>query len=273
MPSLTGEQVEQLLPRLKALFYAAGSVQGFARPFLSRGVKLVSAWRANAVAVSEFTVAQIILSAKGYFRNTREYDGSEAGFRDAFSGHGAYGETIGVLGAGAIGKRVIELLRNFHFHVLVWDPFLSERDATEMKVEKTTSLTDLFSRAYVVTNHLADKDETAGLLVGDLFTAMRPNATFINTGRGRTVDEPGLVRVLTDRPDLTALLDVTFPEPAGSRAAIMHLPNARVSSHIAGTIGDEVRRMADLCIEEFDRFAAGKPLQHEVDLRTLATMA
>jgi phosphoglycerate dehydrogenase-like enzyme len=56
MPPLTEGQIAQL-PRLQAVFYAAGSVQGFARPFLERHVLVVSAWAANAVPVAEFTLA------------------------------------------------------------------------------------------------------------------------------------------------------------------------------------------------------------------------
>ena len=64
MPSFTEEEIKTYLPALKAVFYGAGSVQGFARPFLHSGVKVFSAWAANAVPVAEYTVAQIILAGK-----------------------------------------------------------------------------------------------------------------------------------------------------------------------------------------------------------------
>ena len=72
MPSLTPADLG-LLPNLKAVFYAAGSVKGFAQPFLEAGVRVVSAWRANALPVAEFTLAHILLAGCGYFRNVREY--------------------------------------------------------------------------------------------------------------------------------------------------------------------------------------------------------
>ena len=64
---LTEEQIAEYLPSLKAVFYAAGSVQAFARPFLNRGIQVFSAWAANAVPVAEYTVAQIILAGKGFY--------------------------------------------------------------------------------------------------------------------------------------------------------------------------------------------------------------
>lgn len=67
IPVFTEEEIKEYLPSLKAVFYGAGSVQKFARPFLNCGVKVFSAWAANAVPVAEYTVAQIILANKGFF--------------------------------------------------------------------------------------------------------------------------------------------------------------------------------------------------------------
>ena len=73
MPVMTEEEIKTCLPSLKCLFYGAGTVQKFARPFLACGVKVFSAWAANAVPVAEYTVAQIILANKGYFLTNRLY--------------------------------------------------------------------------------------------------------------------------------------------------------------------------------------------------------
>jgi len=62
MPEFTEDEIKTYLPNLKAIFYGAGSVQSFARPFLNCGVRIFSAWAANAIPVAEFTVAQIILA-------------------------------------------------------------------------------------------------------------------------------------------------------------------------------------------------------------------
>jgi phosphoglycerate dehydrogenase-like enzyme len=70
MPVMDREQIA-MLPSLKAVFYAAGTVQRFARPFLESGVKVISAWAANAVPVAEYTVAQILLGNKGFFSSAR----------------------------------------------------------------------------------------------------------------------------------------------------------------------------------------------------------
>ncbi|MDR3708908.1 MAG: hydroxyacid dehydrogenase [Capsulimonadaceae bacterium] len=273
MPAINEKDLGEFFPRLKAVFYAAGSVQLFARPLLQRDVTLVSAWRANAVSVAQFTVAQTMLALKGYFRNIRQYDGSPSTYESAFRGAGAYREAVGLLGAGAIGSLVIENLIAQDVTVLVWDPFLDPCAAKRMGAIQVESIEELFQRSYVVSNHLANNDQTAGLITGELMRQMRRDATFINTGRGRTVNEAEMIETLRERPDLLALLDVTFPEPMGADSRLRSLPNVIVSSHIAGTIGNEVHRMADLCIGEFDRFASGQPLEHQVTIDLLRTMA
>ena len=67
MPRFSAEEIRRYFPDLRAVFYAAGSVQGFARPFLDCGVRVFSAWAANAIPVAAYTVAQILLAAKGFF--------------------------------------------------------------------------------------------------------------------------------------------------------------------------------------------------------------
>ena len=87
------------------------------------------------------------------------------------------------------------------------------------------------------------------------------------------MDEDGLIRVLQARPDLSALLDVTHPEPPSADSPLYSLPNAQLSSHIAGSLGDEVVRMADYMIEEFARRQRGEALRYAVTPEMLDTMA
>jgi len=271
MIALTEEQIGRL-PALKAVFYAAGSVQYFARPFLKRGVQVVSAWGANAVPVAEFVISQIILSAKGYFSGERICRSSEG--RGHFINHypGLFDTSIALLGAGMIGTRVIELLKPFSVEVLVFDPFLNPARAALLGV-KQVSLEEAFERGFVVSNHLANLPETRGMLTAALFERMQPYATFINTGRGATIDEAGMLAVLARRPDLTALLDVTEPEPPLPDSPIYRLENVLLSPHIAGSIDREVLRQADYMIEEYQRLRDGLALRYAVSLEMLKTMA
>lgn len=260
IPSLTEEQLAKM-PNLKAVFYAAGATDFFARPCFARNIRVFSAWQANAIPVAEFCLAQILLGLKGYFRTSRLFTKPGAtGHADA--GPGIYGATVALIGAGAISTKVQELLRPFKVNVIV---------IPSRKEKRTISLEEAFAKAQVVSNHLPNRDDNVGVLDGKLFRSMRFGAVFINTGRGRQVNEAELIEVLEERSDLTALLDVTFPEPPEAGSKLYTLPNVKLSPHIAGSLNDEVHRMSDYMIEEYRRFASGEPCLYEVQESMLLT--
>lgn len=93
------------------------------------------------------------------------------------------------------------------------------------------------------------------------------------TGRGAQVVEPDLIDTLKSRPDLTALLDVTFPEPPVEGSELYTLPNCILTPHIAGSSGNEVRRMGAYMEAEYQSFTQGQPCKYEVSLEMLKTMA
>ncbi len=271
-PAMTDNE-RGLFTKLEAIFYAAGSVKAFAEPFLKRNVKVVSAWQANAVPVAEFTLGQIILSMKSYFRNTMDCRSPEKRHTgDCTRGPGLYGETVGLIGCGMIAKLLIKFLKNFNLKIAVFDPFMSEEAAKSLGVEKM-SLEELFKKAFVVSNHLPDLPETRGMLKGNLFSSMRQGATFINTGRGAQVVEVEFIEVLKKRSDLTALLDVTYPEPPEADSEFYTLPNVQLSSHIAGSANDELLRMSSYVIEDFDRYTAGEEMKYSINLDMFYKMA
>ena len=274
MPEFSETEIKAFFPSLKAVFYAAGTVQAFARPFLSCGVKVFSAWAANAVPVAEYTVAQIVLANKGYYLASRlASDGKREEASKAFNNFkGNYGAEIGIIGAGMIGKLVIEKLKGYKLEEIVFDPFLPDEKAQELGVKKAT-LEQIFSECDVISNHLANNAQTKGMLDGKLFSLMKPYATFINTGRGAQVVESDLINVLKVRPDLTAVLDVTEPEPPLPESEFYKLKNCILTPHIAGSSGAEVHRMAEYMFEEFKAFSQNNPCRFEVTEKMLETMA
>lgn len=274
MPSFTEEEVKTYLPSLKAVFYGAGSVQGFARPFLNCGVKVFSAWAANAVPVAEYTVAQIILAGKDFFVQSRLLAAEDRAAAQArHGGHiGNYRKKVGLIGCGMIGSLVAELLKAYDLEVMAFDPFMSPEKAERLGVTPC-SLEELFSTCSVVSNHLANNPQTQRMLTYKHFSSMLPYATFLNTGRGAQVVEEDLVRALSERPDLTAVLDVTHPEPSPAGHPFYSLPNCFMTPHIAGSLGSEVVRMAEYMVDEYEALTEGRSVRYEVTLKMLETMA
>lgn len=275
MPSLTRYEIKTIFPSLKAVFYAAGSVQYFARPFIESGVKVFSAWAANAVPVAEFATAQIILAAKGYFSASRVKSSADFVEKQRLSHMypGNYGVKIGILGAGQIGKLVIKLIKkNYNACIKVFDPFLLDIEAKELGVEKTDMET-IFSTCTVISNHLANNKETQKIINRRCLEKMLPYAVFINTGRGAQVDDVALIDVLTARPGSAALLDVTDPEPLPDNHPFYSMNNVIITPHIAGSQENECERMAEYMLSEAQRLIRGERCEYEVTLEMLKTMA
>lgn len=275
MPAYTPEQIDEFFPKLKIVFYGAGSVQAFARPFLNKGIAVISAWMANSVPVVEYSVAQIILANKGFYQVTNKVDsrkGREVSRKYFESYSGNYNTKVGLIGLGAIGAGVAEQLKNFKLDVYAYDPFASEEKAKNLNVT-LTSLEYIFENCQTISNHCANLPETQKILNGDLFKLMKKNATFINTGRGAQVVEDDLIVALKEEPDRTAVLDVTMPEPPEENHPFYTMPNVFLTPHIAGSAGDECKRMGDYMLDEANRFLSGEDLKYSVSLKMLETMA
>ncbi len=252
-------------PNLKVLFYGAGAVDRFiTEEVWSRGVEISNANVANGTSVAEYTVAQILLCLKQAWSIALRIKQEQ---RYLTLSHnqvtGAYGSTVGIISLGAIGRMVAERLRIAKVNIIAYDPHVSREQAQASGIELTT-LDDLFRRADVITCHTPWLPETEGMLHGALFRSMKPNAAFINTARGAIVNEPDLCAVLRERPDLFAILDVTWPEPPALDSPLFTLPNLMLTPHIAGSMGHECWRMGRMMVEELDRWLAGEPLQHRV---------
>lgn len=262
MPQFTKEEVKRIFPKLKAIFYAAGTVRHFAQPFFDCGVRIFSAADANSVPVAEFTAAQIILANKGYFQAQTRFKWPiwKRGFykaRHFAEVHaGNYGATLGILGCGAVGSNVVRLLKPYQISVKVYDPYMSVTKADELGVELTT-LEDIFCTCDVVSNHMPDIPETRGIINEYLLRSMPQAATLINTGRGGQINEHDLAKVLKKRKDICALLDVTRHEPPFPWSALYRRKNIFITPHIAGSLSNEINRMIDYSYEAYQAFVNG----------------
>jgi phosphoglycerate dehydrogenase-like enzyme len=271
----TDAQISEYFPKLRLVLYGAGSVQGFARPFLIRGIKVVSAWAAIAVHVSEFASSLILMANKGFFQALLKYknEGFKAS-KDMCSNiyPGNFESKVGILGAGMIGSRVVKRLKESNLEILVYDPYLSDEKAKSLDAKKV-SIEEIFSECQTISNHMALNAQTKGMLTYQYFSLMQDHATFVNTARGASVVEADLVRALREKPARTAILDVSEPEPVRDGHEFLSLPNVFLTPHIAGYANMEVMRLADYMYDELKRFRAGEKLLYEVTLPMLETMA
>ena len=278
MSEFTVDEVKSLFPSLEAVFYAAGTVKYFAEPFLNAGVRVFSAAKANGIPVAEFTASQIILANKGYFQAQLAYRKPmyRAAYNKAYSyinaKPGNYRAKVGLIGAGTVGRKVIELLKPYHIRLCVYDPYTTDETLVQLGV-KRSSLEEMFADCDVISNHLPDILETKRLLNYSLFSRMKNTATFINTGRGAQVIEADLVKAIKEKPMACALLDVTSHEPMLPWSPLYRVKNIFVTPHMAGSNGTEEERMAEYMFEAYRDYIAGKSNFCEVTVDMLKTMA
>ena len=178
---------------------------------------------------------------------------------------GGYGSTVGLISLGAIGRIVAPRLHAAapDVRVLAHDPFVGSDEAARLGVE-LVSLDEIFTSSDVVSLHTPWLPETERMIRGAHFARMKTGATFLNTARGAVVAEDEMTVVLETRPDLTALLDVTHPEPPLPDSPLWTLPNVFLTPHIAGSVGDECRRLGRYMLDELRRYLAGEPLRYRI---------
>lgn len=273
MPKFTKEEIKEYMPKMKAIFYSAGTVQYFAHPFLECGIKVFSAYAANAVPVTEYTFAQISLAAKGFFQASKFYRILPV-YSLFHSNHspGLYSCNVGLVGLGAIGQSVAEKLKDLDVKVYACDPFVSRERAEELNVT-LVDMDTLFADCDVISNHLADKKELKNIYNYKLFRKMKKHSVFINTGRGAQVSEYSLALSLLLHPSRTFVADVLKHEIFPYINPLFWCPNAVITPHIAGSMGNEPQRMAHYMIDELERYLSGETLRYEITIEALDKMA
>ena len=269
------EAALELMPRLRAVVHAAGTVKTFVTPeVFARGIEVSTAAAANAVPVARFTLATIILALKRMPRFAAQLQTSDAGYRrmQRMPRVGTRRPVIGVVGASRVGRRLLELLPVLdEFEVLLYDPYVDSVEAAALGVRKT-GLPELCAGADIVTLHAPDTPQTHRMIGRAELAAMPDGAILINTARGGLVDTEALTaEVVTGRLD--AYLDVTDPEPVAVDSPLRRLPNVLLTPHIAGALGEEATLLGQHAVDEIARFVAGSGFNDPVDGDDLVRVA
>jgi phosphoglycerate dehydrogenase-like enzyme len=266
----------QACPELEAFFYGSGSVKNVATDsFWERSIVLTNARAANAIAVAEFTISQILFGLKHGWQLVREIrrdKGWSEEEKRTTTLPGNCGTTVGLISLGAVARCVLEKLVHYEHKRLVCDPFATEEEIRRFG-SAPASLDEIFEKSDFVSLHTPLLPETRGMIRGTHFEVLKAGATFLNTARGAVINEPEMIDVLQSRPDVTAILDVTVSEPPPPDSPLYTMDNVVLTPHLAGVHQAECRRMGALMAEELRRYVENQPLQWAVTKETLAAMA
>ncbi|MDR6638410.1 hydroxyacid dehydrogenase [Paenarthrobacter nitroguajacolicus] len=268
------EAVLEAAPRLRYVLHAAGSVKHhIGDACWERGVQVSSAADANAIPVAEYTVAMIVLANKRVLQIARTLHSTRTDVlaEQLFPDMGNYRKKVGIIGASKIGRHVIRLLAPYDLDVVVSDPYLDATEAAALGVQ-LVSLDELVAESDVVSLHAPSLPSTRNLMDAALVRRMRPGATFINTSRGELVDQDALL-ARVEQGDLYAILDVTTPWVLPSDSPFYTHPNVLLTPHVAGSLGNELERMAASAVDEALRLARGESLRFRVRVEDLAFTA
>ncbi|MGH2928816.1 MAG: NAD(P)-dependent oxidoreductase, partial [Solirubrobacteraceae bacterium] len=237
-----------------------------------RGVVVVDTTNGSSYPVAEWALALLLVSVRSggyYFRRLLEPDTLPRGDRrPPVPERELWGATVGLIGCGHIGRRLISFLRPFGCRVRVHDPYLSPEMADALEFE-LTSLDGVLARSDAVVCLAPLTPGTEHLLGRRELDLLRAGTVFVNVSRGRVVDTEALVDRLR-RGDITAGLDVFDPEPIPGDHPIKALPNVFLSPHIASHTEATRKRFFSLMVDELERFFDGDRPLFELTPRALA---
>jgi D-3-phosphoglycerate dehydrogenase / 2-oxoglutarate reductase len=216
----------------------------------------------NASAVAEFTIGAILAETR-LIRTGHEAlrAGEWRGdlYRADRTGRELNEMTVGIVGYGAIGSRVVKLLKVFGCKLVVTDPYVQLSAQDHKDGVEHVALDELLERADVISLHARITPETTGFIDRAALARTKKGAFFINTARGPLVDYKALHDALKSGQLGGAMLDTFAVEPAPPDWPLLQLPNVTLTPHIAGASVRTVTTAAEGAAEEVRRFLAGEP--------------
>ncbi|MBB6546613.1 2-hydroxyacid dehydrogenase [Nonomuraea rubra] len=221
------------------------------------GVAVTFAPGRNAVATAEHTLAMLLAATR---RIPRTHADLAAGvwrgdyYMYDHVGPELEGNTVGLVGYGAIGRRVARMLAGFGANVLVHDPYVDAPNGV--------GLPELLERSLFVSLHARATPETAGLIGAAELAAMPEGSVLVNCARGALLDYDALCDALDSGHLFGAAMDV-FPEepiPQGSR--LLTTPNLVMTPHLAGASKETAMKAAAIVAADVARYVRGEPLAH-----------
>lgn len=210
-----------------------------------RGVVVCNAPASPTVSTAEHTMALLLHVAKSLSANQRRLRGHIGDYYVDNEGIELAGRTLGVVGYGPIGKRVVKAARGLEMEVIAHDPYL---DPQNEDVE-LVSFDEVLERSDVVSAHCPLTDETRELFGREAFAKMRRGSLFINAARGGVVDQGALVEALDSGHIAGAGLDVTVPEPLPTDHPLQGRDNVMITPHIASATDRGRRRMFSAALD------------------------
>ncbi len=266
-PSFT-EDLVQIAPRLRIVAHCGGEVKArFARSLFTQ-LTITNAAGPMARATAEMGAAFLLYCVRNVDMYRAELRKPSNEIYQRLHSSGSIGETISgreisMIGFGRIGRDLVDLLRGFDLRWHVYDPHVAPAAAKDYPVQFGT-LDDVLRKAAFVVLTAALTDETRGMMNRQTLALLRDGAALINIARGGLIDLDALTAEVSCGR-LRCALDVTDPrEPLPPRHPLRKLPGAILTPHVAGSPREVRRAMADVVLDDLDRFFRNEPIMNRV---------
>lgn len=200
----------------------------------------------NARSVAETAISFLFADSKNLYESisdTRAHKWSK------LTGYELEGKTIGIVGFGAIGKKVAQMAFGLGMKVLAYDPYFIDSEATQAFRVEVVELEDILKRSDFVSLHIPLTEETRNFVTMKELKIMKPSAVLINTARGGIVNEADLFEALSANIIRAAYFDVLVNEPPREDEPLLGLPNFYATPHIASRSREAEKNTADMATQ------------------------
>lgn len=221
-----------------------------------RNITVCNAAGYSTTSVAELTFGLII----SLLRNIVPLDKvtREGNTKQGFSQNDLEGKTLGVIGTGAIGRRVIEIGKAFGCNILAYNR--TKKEEVEKLGVKYVSMEELMAESDIVSIHVPLNEETRGLINKDKIALMRKDALLINTARGPIVDNKALAEALREEKIKGAGIDVFDIEPPlDTKYPLLSTTNSVVTPHIGFATKEAMVRRAHITFDNITKWLQGNP--------------
>lgn len=273
--SLLPASVIDAAPRLRVIGrHGAGTENVAVHAASARGIPVVHTPGVNADSVAEFVLLAVLSRLRrlpevtARFRSGRLAAGPLPGAVTAggLLGRSLSGRTVGIVGFGAIGRRVAALLRPHDVHLLRYDPMVPADDTLAVP----TPLDDLLEASDIITLHVPLTPSTENLLSAERIGRLRPEALVVNTARAEVVDTAALLAALDAGTIGGYVVDVFHPEPPVPDDPLLHHPKVLATPHMAAMTHEAMEAMAGAVVSDVLTVLAGGRALHVVNPEVLS---
>jgi len=200
----------------------------------------------NARSVAETAISFVLADSKNLYESiadTRKQGWSK------MTGYEIEGKVIGIVGFGAIGKKVAQMAFGLGMKVLAYDPYLIDREAAKAFAVEVVDFQQILKRSDFLSLHIPLTEETRNAVSMAELKQMKSTAVIINTARGGIVNEADLFTALSEKQIRAAYFDVMVQEPPREDEPLLQLPNFYLTPHIASRSKEAEKNTADMATQ------------------------